>query len=80
MNRDSHPVEWALFLNELDEAREHLDELEASLQSAGAVDEVQLRVDLGHVYAHLIGHGTRAHTSGRFRKTSGRSSVDSRPT
>jgi hypothetical protein len=53
MNRDAQPVEWASFLDELDDAREHLAELVQSLQDAGSFDEAELRVNLGHVYAHL---------------------------
>ena len=53
MNQAANPVEWALFLDELDDAREHLAELIQSLQHAGTFDEADLRVSLGHVYAHL---------------------------
>lgn len=53
MNRDSHPVEWALFLDELDDAREHLEDIVRTLADAGSYDEEDLRVNLGHVYAHL---------------------------
>jgi hypothetical protein len=53
MNRDSRPVEWTLFLDELNDARQHLEDLIQSLMETGRSDESDFRVDLGHVYAHL---------------------------
>lgn len=53
MNRNSHPVEWALFLDELDAAREHLEDDVRDLHQAGHYEEEDLRVNLGHIDAHL---------------------------
>jgi hypothetical protein len=53
MNRQTNPVEWASFLDELDDAREHLADFIQSLQDGGTLDEADLRVNLGHVYAQL---------------------------
>jgi hypothetical protein len=53
MNRDAQPVEWALWIDELEDARQHLEELIQSLMETGRFDEADFRVNLGHVYAHL---------------------------
>ena len=53
LTRQSNPTEWALLLYELDDAREHLDVLLEALSKNGAISEEELRIDLGHVYAHL---------------------------
>jgi hypothetical protein len=49
----SNPVAWALLMQELAEAREHLEALIAEMANNGQLDEEKLRIDLGHVYAHL---------------------------
>jgi hypothetical protein len=41
------------FLYELDDAREHLQNLISELAEDGSYDEANLSVDLGHVYAQL---------------------------
>lgn len=48
-----NPVAWSQFLYELEDAKEHLENLIVALQSDSTYDEEQFRVDLGHVYAHL---------------------------
>ncbi len=48
----SDPVGWSAFMFELSDAHEHLGELIAELDG-GACDEVDLRICLGHIYAHL---------------------------
>lgn len=48
-----HPVEWALFLAELEDAREHLSTLVDDLVREGQVHRGSFSVDLGHVYSHL---------------------------
>jgi hypothetical protein len=53
INSKDNPVQWALWLDELDEAREHLDRLIAALTAESEYDDSRLRVDLGHVMAHL---------------------------
>jgi hypothetical protein len=53
INKADNPVGWALFLYELDDAREHLAKLIEELGEDASYDEASLRVDLGHVYAHL---------------------------
>jgi len=53
INAKDHYVAWALMVSELDEAVEHLQKLTASMASAGSIEEEDLEIQLGHVYAHL---------------------------
>ena len=53
INREDNPVQWALWLEELEEAHEHLGKLIATLCSDPNYDESRLRVDMGHLMAHL---------------------------
>lgn len=49
----SNPVEWTLLLHELDDARDHLSKLLEQMAANGAIDEIDYRIQLGHVYSHL---------------------------
>jgi hypothetical protein len=53
ISKEANPVEWAMLLQELEDAKEHLTTLIADLDSDPEYDEANLRIDLGHVYAHL---------------------------
>ena len=53
INENESPVEWAMLLTELDDAKEHLESLIKSMTGAGIVDESEFSVQLGHVFAHL---------------------------
>jgi hypothetical protein len=53
INRRDDPVAWAMFLYELTDAHEHLGELIKEISSDPEYGESELRIDLGHVYAHL---------------------------
>jgi len=53
INSTDSYVAWALLVDELDEAREHLQGLIDRMATSGAIDEEEFGVDLGHVYAHL---------------------------
>ncbi|MBN2194832.1 MAG: hypothetical protein JW751_18595 [Polyangiaceae bacterium] len=53
IDSQSRPIEWSRFLDQLDEARVHLEELVLRLDEEGYCDEAWLRVALGHIYAHL---------------------------
>jgi len=53
IDRNTQFVEWDLFLCELEDAKEHLEGLLREVKSDPTYDESSLRVDLGHVYAHL---------------------------
>lgn len=47
------PVAWALFLHGLEDGAEHLADLVKKIADDPAYGEEELRVDLGHVFAHL---------------------------
>jgi hypothetical protein len=53
INPKEHPVGWALLVSEFTDAHEHLGQLISDLQSDSEYDEANLRIDLGHVLAHL---------------------------
>jgi hypothetical protein len=53
INRTESPVGWALFVSELSDAHEHLGKLLAEIEGDAEYDEANLRIDLGHVMAHL---------------------------
>lgn len=53
IDESNNPVEWALLIAELDEAREHLERLSSEMAEVGSIDESTLSVQLGHIYAHL---------------------------
>ena len=53
INSKEHPVAWPLLLVELDDAREHLEQLICKMNASGSIEEPAFAVDLGHIYAHL---------------------------
>lgn len=53
INRTENPVGWAMILNDLDDAHEHLGNLIKEITNDPDYGEPELRIDLGHVYAHL---------------------------
>lgn len=53
INRTDNPVGWAMLLGDLDDAHEHLGNLIKDVSGDGEYGEPELRIDLGHVYAHL---------------------------
>jgi hypothetical protein len=53
INQRENPVAWALLLYELEDACEHLENLVHTMANDGQIDEVNFRIDMGHVYAHL---------------------------
>jgi hypothetical protein len=53
INNKEHPLGWSSFMYELEDAHEHLCNLIANLGKESEYSEVQLRIELGHVYAHL---------------------------
>lgn len=44
---------WALLLQGLEDAREHLDEMITQMTTEQEYGEPEFRIDLGHVFAHL---------------------------
>jgi hypothetical protein len=53
INKEKNPVEWAMLMYELEEVQEHLANLISDLDSDPEYDEINLRIDLGHIYSHL---------------------------
>ena len=53
INQNKNPVEWALLVTGLDDAREHLDSLTSTMVEAGSIEEEDYAIQLGHIYAHL---------------------------
>lgn len=53
ISKESTPAAWATLMYELEDAREHLTTLILEMRSEANYDEVNLRIDLGHVFAHL---------------------------
>lgn len=53
IDRELQPVEWAMFMYELEDALEHLGNLIKEIQQTPDYNEDNLRIDLGHVYAHM---------------------------
>jgi len=53
LNKKSNPVEWTSLMYELEDAKEHLSNLIAELDSKQNLDEADLKIQMGHVYAHL---------------------------
>lgn len=53
INSREHPVGWALLVLEFADAHEHLGKLIADLHGDSEYEEANLRIDLGHVLAHL---------------------------
>jgi predicted Zn-dependent protease len=53
INKEQNPVGWTMLMYELDDAKEHLNNLIAEIQNDPKYNEANLRVDLGHVYSHL---------------------------
>ena len=66
INSNDNPVQWALWLAELDEAHEHLGDLISNLTADSDYDEARLRIDLGHVMAHLNRAWARRNSKGNL--------------
>jgi hypothetical protein len=52
INQKDNFVAWALLVENLDEAREHLQKLIEEMKH-GDCDESEFSINLGHIYAHL---------------------------
>jgi hypothetical protein len=53
INKEAHPVGWALLMYELTDAQEHLAHLIAQMESDPDYGEENFRIDMGHLYSHL---------------------------
>ncbi|GLQ98166.1 hypothetical protein [Dyella mobilis] len=53
IDKQLQPVEWCSFMYELEDALEHLGNLIKDIEHDPDYSDEDLRIDLGHVYAHL---------------------------
>jgi len=53
MDQKSSPVDWARFLCELEDARDHLGNLIEQIAKAGEFEEEDFGIQFGHIYSHL---------------------------
>lgn len=53
IDQNNNPVAWSLLVSGLDDAREHLENLVDVMAAKGSIEEEELRIALGHIYAHL---------------------------
>ncbi|MFL9878646.1 hypothetical protein PQR63_09650 [Herbaspirillum rhizosphaerae] len=53
ITKENAPVGWALLISELEDAKEHLSTLIENMHQDSEYDNANLRIDLGHVFAHL---------------------------
>lgn len=53
ISKESAPIAWAALMDELEDAQEHLATLISNMSSDADYEEVNLRIDLGHVFSHL---------------------------
>jgi hypothetical protein len=53
ISKQSAPVGWSMLMYELEDAKEHLANLILAMDADAEYDEVNLRIDLGHVFSHL---------------------------
>lgn len=63
ISQNNTPVAWAMFLDELDDASEHLAEMIDDLANDVDYDEENFRIALGHIYAHLNRAWNNRHTA-----------------
>ncbi|MCM2273682.1 MAG: hypothetical protein NDI75_02625 [Candidatus Didemnitutus sp.] len=53
IDEKTNPVPWSQLVYGLEDAQEHLKDLVGKMTADGSIDEEELRVSLGHIYAHL---------------------------
>lgn len=53
MDKNENYLVWVQVVDELSEAKEHLDKVIKEITGEAQMLEDDLKVDLGHVYAHL---------------------------
>ena len=53
INRTGNPIGWAMLMDELQDAQDHLGDLIHEMEKDPEYGEGNLRVDLGHVFSHL---------------------------
>ncbi len=53
INQKEHYVAWVLLITQLDDAKEHLENLIKKMEQDGGIADIEFAIELGHVYAHL---------------------------
>ena len=53
IDKRENPIAWALLGYELSDAQEHLAQLCQQMQEDSGFDEIDFRIGLAHIYAHL---------------------------
>lgn len=53
ISKEKSPVGWAMLMYELEDAREHLASLAEEMERSPSYDEIDFRINLGHIYSHL---------------------------
>ena len=53
INRRSHPVRWALLMQEIADLHDHVGALIKEIEDNPEYGEEEFAVDIGHLYAHL---------------------------
>jgi hypothetical protein len=53
IDRRTDPAAWATFMYELEDAQEHLSNLCKELYNNCEYGEIELQIDIAHVYSHL---------------------------
>ncbi len=53
ISKEEAPVEWAMLIYELSDAREHLERMMDAMNSDPEYDESNFRAELGHIFSHL---------------------------
>lgn len=68
ININSNPEEWSSLLYELEDAKEHLESLIAEMNRNGEIHEVEYKIQLGHVFAHLNRGWNTRHKVGEYNE------------
>ncbi|WP_412970764.1 hypothetical protein [Glaciecola sp. MF2-115] len=53
ITQNKNPLEWSTLMYELDDAVEHLNALVTQMSENGEIDEIEYKIQIAHVYAHL---------------------------
>lgn len=53
VDKNLDPVSFSILLDNLSDAKEHIGDLIKSVQNTEDYSEVELAIELGHVYAHM---------------------------
>lgn len=53
IDKESNPIEWAMFMYELEDASEHLTTLIDKLSTSPNFSEDELKIHIAHIYSHL---------------------------